>query len=153
MKTSRLIKFAWVFFALLISNYTLSAQSRRMDQNDPATNSNRSVIGKLSGLTTTQQEQIGQIENGYQLVMGELRTQMQNAVDVNEKNALRSEMQQLSQNHQTNIKRLLTKEQKKEYNKLLAENRPAQTPQGRGKGNGQGQGRGGMRGGGQGKRY
>lgn len=153
MKISKLKYLAWVFFVLLLSNYTLSAQGRRMVQNTPATTTNRSVIGKISGLTTTQQEQISQIENGYRLVMGELRTQMQNTADMNEKNALRTEMQQLTQSHQTNMKRLLTKEQKKEYNKLLAENRPTQSPQRKGNGQGNRQGRGGMRGGGQGKRY
>lgn len=151
MINSKLKYLAGIFFVLILSTYSVIGQNRRMDNNAVPNNSERSIVNRISGLSNTQQDQIRQLENGYHLVMGELRTKMQNATDVNEKSALRNEMVQMTQNHQNNIKRMLTKEQKKEYNKILAENKVPQTPQGRGKGKGQGTG--GMRGSGQGRRY
>jgi len=150
MINSKLKYLARVFFVLVLSTYSVIAQNP-LGKNTLPNNSGSSIVSRISGLSTTQQDQIRQLENGYHLVMGELRTQMQNATDLNEKSALRNEMAQMTQNHQNNIKRLLTKEQKKEYNKILAENKVRQTPQGRGKGKGQGTG--GMRGSGQGRRY
>ena len=151
MIVSKLKFLAGMFFVLILSTYSVVGQNRRMDNNATPNNSERNIVNRISGLSTTQKEQIQQLENGYHLVMGELRTQIQKTTDLNEKNALREEMMQMTQSHQNNIKRLLTKDQKKEYNKILAENKVTQTPQGRGKGRGQGSG--GMRGGGQGRRY
>lgn len=150
MKISRLIYLAEVVFALIASSYSGNAQNRKMD-NSATSGNNRSIVNSISGLTTSQQDQIRQMENGYQLVMNDLRTQMQSTANQTDRTALRNEMQEITQSHQNNIKRLLTKDQKREYNKLLAENRTTTTSQGRGKG--QGKGSGGMRGGGQGKRY
>lgn len=150
MKISRLIYLAGMVFALIASSYSGNAQNRKMD-NSATSGNNRSIVNSISDLTTSQQDQIRQMENGYQLVMTDLRTQMQSTANQTDRTALRNEMQEITQSHQDNIKRLLTKDQKREYNKLLAENRTSTTSQGRGKG--QGKGSGGMRGGGQGKRY
>lgn len=151
MNISKLKYLAGGFFVLILSIHSAFAQGRKMDKSESPNKASQSVVERITGLSTPQKEQINQLENGYRLVMGELRTQAQTATDSSEKSALRDEMQQITQSHQNNIKRLLTKDQKKEYSKLLAENTVSQSPQNMGKG--QGKGSGGMRGSGQGRRY
>ncbi len=153
MNNSKLKNLAWVVFVLIVSTYSVVAQGRKTEMSAIPGSSNLSLADNISGLSTAQQDQIRQLENGYNLVMGELRTKAQVATDVSEKSALRDEMQQITQSHQNNVKRMLTKDQKKEYNKLLAENTNTVNPQGKGKGQGQGKSSGGMRGNGQGRRY
>ncbi len=133
---------AWVFFALMLSSLLTVAQNKS-GRNNTETKSGRSIVDQISGLSDKQVEMIGQVEKGYRLTMSDLRTQMQAAKSVSEKSAMRNEMEKVSQSHQTTIKRLLTPVQQKEYNKLLAENRPAaKRSQGKGRGNGSGRGRG-----------
>jgi len=134
----------WVFFALILSSTVTVAQNKN-GRNNAETNTGRSIINQVSGLSEKQVEMIGQVENGYRLTMNDLRTRLQATANVSEKSALRTEMQKVSQSHQTTIKRLLTPDQQKEYNKLLAENRPG-TPRPQAKGQGRGQGKGSGRG-------
>lgn len=147
---SKIIYLAGVIIALMATVSTGNAQNKK-ENSSRQTNGNRSAVENITDLTTAQQDQIRQLENGYRLVMGDLRTQLQNVTAATEKSALQSEMQQMTQSHQNSVKRVLNPSQQKEYTKMLAENRPANSTQGKGKG--QGKGSGGMRGGGQGKRY
>lgn len=151
MKISKLKYLAWVFLALIVSSGITNGQNRKMDKTSAGNANEVNIINNISGLTAQQKEQISQMQNGYQLVMNDLRTQMQNTTDVNQQSALRNEMQEITQSHQNTVKRVLTPSQQKEYNKLLAENRTTNASQGKGKG--QGKGSGNMRGGGQGRRY
>lgn len=142
---SNIKKSAWVFIALFLSFSSLMGQSKKMT-NKNVSNNLGSIVNQIDGLSDDQARMIKQMEEGLKLAMNDLRTQMLATNNVSQKQALREEMQQLAISNQNSIKRLLTKDQQKDYNKLLAQNQTnGQREEGKGKGRGQGAGKGRMR--------
>lgn len=142
---SNIKKSAWVFIALFLSFSSLMGQSKKMT-NKNVSNNLGSIVNQIDGLSDDQARMIKQMKEGLKLAMNDLRTQMLATNNVSQKQALREEMQQLAISNQNSIKRLLTKDQQKDYNKLLAQNQTnGQREEGKGKGRGQGAGKGRMR--------
>lgn len=133
---SKLIKFAWVFFALALGTTTLFAQGWRNGKQAGNGRSNY-CINQVSGLTDEQKTKIDGLNETHQAKMGELRTQRQSTTDAIEKSEIRTTMLKNVKAHRNEVKSLLTAEQQKEYDLLQARGN-----YGNGRGNGNFQGRG-----------
>ena len=140
MKTSKLNKLAWVFFALAFTTTTLYAQGWR-NGNRPANGQNYSCINQISGLTDEQKTRIDGLNKTHQAKMAELRTQRQSTADAIEKSEIRTTMLKNVKTHRDEVKSVLTAEQQKEFDALQQRGNYANS---RGQGNFQsrGQGRG-----------
>jgi hypothetical protein len=120
MKTSKLRKFAWVFFALALTTTTVFSQGWRNANRANRTNNTteQNCLNYLSDLTDEQVVKIEKLETSHQEKMDELRNQRRSTTDLNEKNEIRAEMLNKVAAHQKEVKNLLTAEQQKEYDWL-----------------------------------
>lgn len=149
MKTSKLIKFAWVFFALALATTTLFAQGWR-NWNRANYAQSFTCVDVIEGLTDEQIDQILTLENQHQKVMDELRIKRRSTYDALEKNEIRGEMLKKVNAHRESVKKLLNEEQQKQYDLLHAvgynyQNRPNVSQGAPGYYRGRGMGRGYMR--------
>lgn len=135
MKTSKLTKLAWVFFALAVTSTTLSAQGCR-NGNRPVSGQNNCIY-QVSGLSDEQKTKIDGLNDTHQVKMGELRIQRQSTTDAIEKSEIRTTMLKNVKAHRDEVKSILTTEQQKEYDLLQTRGN-----YGNGRGNGNFQGRG-----------
>lgn len=117
MKTSKLNKLAWVFFALAFTTTTLYAQGWR-NGNRPANGQSYSCINQISGLTDEQKTRIDGLNKTHQAKMAELRTQRQSTTDAIEKSEIRTTMLKNVKTHRDEVKSVLTAEQQKEFEQL-----------------------------------
>lgn len=117
MKTSKLSKFAWVFFALALGNTTVFSQGFG-NQNNRFSNQEKPCLTQISDLSEDQKNKIMELESGHQLNMAELRNERRSAPNAEEKNEIRDEMLLQVGQHQTEVKNLLTDVQQKEYDLL-----------------------------------
>jgi len=136
MKTSKLTKLAWVFFALAVTSTTLYAQGWRNGK-QAGNGQNNNCINQISGLNDDQKTKIDVLNETHQAKMGELRTQRQSTTDAIEKSEIRTMMLKNVKAHRDEVKLLLTAEQQKDYDLLQARGN-----YGNGRGNGNFQGRG-----------
>ncbi|HSO85446.1 MAG TPA: hypothetical protein VLQ91_02765 [Draconibacterium sp.] len=136
MKTSKLTKLAWVFFALAVTSTTLYAQGWR-NANRIGNSCNNYCLTQISGFTDEQKIKIDGLNETHQAKMAELRTQRQSTTDAIEKSEIRTSMLKTVKVHRDEVKSLLTAEQQKEYDLLQARGN-----YGNGRGNGNFQGRG-----------
>jgi len=119
MKISKLQKFAWVFFALILGATTLFAQGwRNGNRAFVQNNQNAPCLNEISGLTEDQSAKISELNEKLQNAMNELRTERRSTVDPIEKNEIRGEMLKKVKVHREEVKSLLTEEQQKEYDQL-----------------------------------
>lgn len=119
MKKSRLQKFAWVFFALVLGATTVFAQGGR---NGKRLNNkqNNLCLEQISNLTENQKSSIKELNEQHQSDMTELRQEHRSITDVAEKTAIRDEMLEKVESHRDAVKNLLTAEQQEEYETLHA---------------------------------
>ena len=136
MKTSKLKKLAWVFFALAVTSSTLYAQGWRNGK-QAGNGQNNYCLNQISGLSNEQKTKIDGLNETHQAKMAELRTQRQSTTDAIEKSEIRTTMLKNVKAHRDEVKSLLTTEQQKEYDLLQARGN-----YGNGRGNGNFQGRG-----------
>ena len=116
MKISKLQKFAWVFFALVLGTTSLFAQgfgnrNRAFAQN----NQNYSCVNSISELTEDQVTDINNLQEEHWEAMAGLREKMWAATSLEEKNAIRDEMLESVVSHRSAVKQLLSEEQQKEF--------------------------------------
>lgn len=141
MKTSKLTKLAWVFFALAVTSTTLYAQG--WNNGKQAGNGwNNICLNQISGLNDEQKTKIDGLNETHQAKMAELRTQRQSTTDAIEKSEIRTTMLKNVKAHRDEVKSLLTTEQQKEYGLLQARRNNGNSRgnanfQGRGQGRGQ----------------
>jgi hypothetical protein len=117
MKTSKLIKFAWVFFALALATTTLFAQGWR-NWNRANYAQSFTCVDVIEGLTDEQIDQIVTLENQHQKEMDELRIERRSTYDALEKNEIRGKMLKKVNAHRESVKKLLNEEQQKQYDLL-----------------------------------
>jgi len=117
MKTSNLQKLFWVFFALIVTTTSVSAQGSR-NGNTVQNNQNLPCVEQISNLTDEQIQEIEKLEASHQGMMEALRTKRRSTVNAIEKSEIRTEMLKRVEAHQNEVKGLLTADQKEEYDLL-----------------------------------
>lgn len=117
MKTSRLQKFAWVFFALAVTTGSVFGQGWRKGNNS-INEQNRYCLTSISGLTAEQQNQIQEMDEKHWATMDELRTQRRSTTDAVEKSEIRTSMLKTVEAHRNAVKALLTEDQQSQYDQL-----------------------------------
>lgn len=117
MKKSKLIQFAGVCFALVLTATTVFAQGWR-NGNRAFENQNYTCVHFISGLTDEQITKIKELETNHQKEMNELRYNRRSTGIIDEKDEVRAEMLKKVEVHRTAVKNLLTDDQKKEYDQL-----------------------------------
>lgn len=138
MKTSKLKKLAWAFFALAVTSTTLYAQG--WNNGKQAGNGwNKTCLNQISDLSDEQKTKIDDLNETHQAKMAELRTQRQSTTDAIEKSEIRTTMLKSVKTHRDEVKSLLNAEQQKQYDQLQAR---GNNGNGRGNGNFQGRGQG-----------
>lgn len=122
MKISKLRKFAWVFFALVLTATTVYSQGNR---NGKRLNNGQknSCLEQISNLSEAQKTSIEKLNGQHQSEMAELRQERRSTADIDEKESIREEMLEKVENHRDAVKNLLTDDQQKEYATLHARNR------------------------------
>jgi len=128
MKTSKLSKFAWVFFALALGTTTVFAQGWR-NGNKTFSYQNQVCLNQISDLSDDQKSKILEMNKIHQEKMAELREQRQATADAIEKNDIRGKMLKKVKAHREEVKNLLNEEQKIQYDQLFTstsntQNRP-----------------------------
>ena len=114
MKTSKLQKFAWVFFAFATATTTVFAQGWR-NGNNGNNRQNLVCLEQISDLSEDQKTKIQELEKVHQEEMAELREQRRLTADAIEKNDIRGKMLRNVKAHREEVKNLLTDEQQKKY--------------------------------------
>lgn len=138
MKTSKLRKLAWVFFALALTTTSLFAQGWR-NGNRSFNGPNNNCINQISGLSEEQKTKIDGLNKSHLEKMAQLRTQRQSTTDAIEKSEIRTTMLKNVKAHRDEVKSLLTAEQQNEFAALQQR---GNNGNGRGQGNFQGRGQG-----------
>ena len=117
MKISKLLKFAWAFFALALTTSTIFAQGWRNSNRGNYTQ-NYTCVDALDGLTDKQIDQLTALENQHQKEMAGFRIERRSTTDALEKNEIRGEMLKKVNAHRESVKNLLTLEQQEQYDLL-----------------------------------
>lgn len=131
MKTSKLIKFAWGFFALALVTTTVFAQGWR-NGNNAVSNQNQVCLNQISDLSDDQKSKIQELDKINQEEMAELREQCRSTADAIEKNDIHGEMLRKVKAHREEIKNLLNEEQQKQYEQLFSSTTNFQNQRGNG---------------------
>lgn len=120
MKTRSIIG---IFMTLMLISIGGFAQGRRMmpcwafaNDSTPLT-----CINVISDLTQEQKAKITELEAKHQSGMNELRVKQRSTYDLSEKNKVREEMIQKVISHRTEVRNLLTENQKAQYDMLHAQ--------------------------------
>lgn len=121
MKTIKLQKFVWVFFALALGTTSVFAQGWK-NGNRVNIQHNGMCLEQISGLTEEQKTQIWGMAENHQTAMAELRNSRRETVDAIEKNEIRGNMLKKVESLQTAVKNLLSVEQQKQYDLLHVKN-------------------------------
>ena len=119
MKTSKLQKFAWVFFALATATTTVFAQGWR-NGNNGNNGQNMVCLEQISDLSEDQKTKIQELEKVHQQEMAELREQRRSTADAIEKNDIRGKMLRNVKAHREEVKNLLNEEQQKQFGQLFS---------------------------------
>ncbi len=117
MKISKLSKFAWVIFALASGNSPIFAQGFG-HQNNRSFSSGEPCLTQISDLSADQKDKILEMGNVQQETMAELRNERRATTDFTEKQEIRDKMLARVEEHQSEVKNLLTENQQKEYDLL-----------------------------------
>ena len=120
MKTSKLQKLAWVFFALVLTSSTTFAQGWG-NRNRVINTENRQVcLETITDLGDDQKTAITGLQQEHLERMAELRAQRRSTRNVDEKNQIGEEMDKEKLAHQNEVKDLLTDDQKAQYDAIQA---------------------------------
>jgi len=114
MNTSKLSKFAWAFFALVLGTATVFGQGRR-NGNSMHYNQNQVCINQISDLSDDQKSKILEMDVIHQKEMAELRDERRSTTDAIEKNEIRGTMLKEVKAHRDAVKNLLTESQQKQF--------------------------------------
>ena len=114
MKTSKLRKLSWVFFALALTTTSLFAQGWR-NGNRSFNSPNNLCINQISRLSEEQKTKIEGLNKSHLEKMAQLRTQRQSTTDAIEKSEIRTTMLKNVKAHLDEVKTLLTTEQQNEF--------------------------------------
>ncbi len=117
MKTSKLQKLAWAFFALTLTATSVFSQGRN-NGNRNLQNQNVLCLEQISDLSEQQKSQIAAMEKSHQESMAEFRVNRRSTSNSIEKTKIREEMLKSVETHQNSVKNLLTENQQKEYDLL-----------------------------------
>ncbi len=119
MKTSKLQKLAWAFFALTLTATTVFSQGRN-NGNRNFQNKDIICLEQISELSEQQKTQITAMEKSHQETMDKFRKERRSTTNLLEKNEIRGEMLKSVETHRNSVKNLLTENQQKEYDLLHA---------------------------------
>jgi len=119
MKTSGLQKFAWVFFALVLTTTSVFSQAWRNNYRINQ-NQNGNCLSQISDLSDKQQKQIIEMEDKHQKTMAELRENRRDTRNAIEKNEIKGEMLKKVEDHKKAVKGILNKDQQNQYDQLHA---------------------------------
>ena len=119
MKTSKLQKLAWAFFALTLTATTVFSQGRN-NGNRNFQNQDVPCLEQISDLNEQQKTQITAMEKSHQETMDKFREERRSTNNSIEKNEIRGAMLQSVETHQNSVKNLLTENQQKQYDLLHA---------------------------------
>lgn len=140
MRTNKLRKLVWAFFALTLTTTSVFAQGWRYTN---GTNQNQNnCLNAITSLNEDQKNQILEMEELHQNNMDEMRIKQRSTLDFEKKSEIRNEMTKMVADHRSAVKNLLTPEQQEQYD-LLHLNRNYRNQQNfanRGKRNFQGSG-------------
>lgn len=117
MKTSKLRKLAWVFFALALGTSTVLAQGWK-NGNNRFNDQNQVYLNQISDVSEVQKTKIQEMESIHQKEMTILRNERRSTGDAIEKNEIRGSMLKNVKSHQTAVRNLLSDEQQKQYDLL-----------------------------------
>lgn len=115
---------AGALIALLLGTTTLFAQPRgNMDRPGYGYGYGPGMcVNVLDNLTEEQKEKIKDLEISHQKAMVELRVERRSTVDPIEKNEIRGDMLKKVKAHRDEVRNLLTEEQVKQFDALMANN-------------------------------
>jgi len=113
MKTSSLRKFAWVFFALVVTSGTVFGQRGRGFNQQSG-----SCLNRISDLTEAQQTQIQKMDEAHWAAMDDLRSQRRSTSDAIEKSEINTTMLKTVEAHRNAVKAVLTEDQQVQYESL-----------------------------------
>ncbi|WP_167616235.1 Spy/CpxP family protein refolding chaperone [Maribellus sediminis] len=119
MKTRSLRKFAWVFFALVLTTATVFAQGRRR-ANTAQNNQNLPCLTQISNLSDQQKAEIEKLETDHQKAMADLSKQRRSTTDAVGKSEIRTTMLKNVEAHRNEVKALLNENQQLQYDQLQA---------------------------------
>ena len=119
MKTSKLQKFAWVFFALATATTTVFAQGWR-NGNNVNNRQKLACLEQITDLSESQKTKIKELEKVHKEEMAELRENRRSTADEIEKNDIRGKMLRNVKAHREEVKNLLNEEQQKQYDQLFS---------------------------------
>lgn len=136
MNISKLSKFAWAFFALVLGTATVFGQGRR-NANNVWNNQNQVCINQILDLSDDQKTKILEMNNIHQKEMAELRDERRSTIDEIEKNEIRGTMLKTVKTHREEVKSLLTESQQKQFGEFSGQGNNYHNR--KGKGNFQGQ--------------
>ena len=117
MILSKLQKFAWAILVLALTTGTLSAQ-QGLGRNAALNGQNNVCLNRISGLTAKQSDKILELDNKHREEMAKLREERRSATDFNKKDEIRNEMLKKVENHRSEVRSLLNKEQQEEFDAL-----------------------------------
>lgn len=117
MKTSKLSKFAWAFFALALGATTVFGQGYR-NRNNVTSSQNQACLSQISDLSDEQKSKILGLNNIHQNEMAELRNQRRSTKDALEKNEIRGNMLEKTKAHREDVKILLSENQQKQFEEI-----------------------------------
>ncbi|MCF8361322.1 MAG: hypothetical protein K9G70_01730 [Prolixibacteraceae bacterium] len=123
MKTQFLSKTTLVLFVLTFMSATaFSFNQGRGNNSVNQRNYNMVCLNQLPGLTDDQVTEITSLNEEHQKEILDLRTERRSTIDLAEKSAIRTKMDELVKNHRDEVRALLTDEQKEVYDKLYLNN-------------------------------
>jgi hypothetical protein len=120
MKTSRFKKLAWVFFALVLTTTSVSAQGFGHRNRIPQSIDGKPCIEKISDLTEKQKTEILAIRQKHQEEMVALREDRPSTIDFDKKDGIREKMLEQKVDHRNAVKALLNPDQQRQYDMILA---------------------------------
>ncbi len=131
MKTSKLSKFTWAFFALALGTTTVFAQGWK-NGNNRFNNQNQVCLNQISDLSEVQKSKIQEMESIHQKEMTVLRNERRSTGDAIEKNDIRGTMLRNVKAHREEVKNLLNEKQQEQYNELFTSTSKIQNQRGNG---------------------
>lgn len=117
MKTNFSLRFAGIFFALLLTT-TFAFSGNDYSGRGRNRGSNALCINRISGLTQEQKVQINDLRNNHQTVMDNLRQERRSTTDLNRKDQIGKQMDTQVSNHRNAMRALLNTDQQAQYDRL-----------------------------------
>jgi hypothetical protein len=120
MKTSKLRKLAWAFFALALTTTSVSAQGYGYRNRVIQPSDGMPCIEQISDLTEKQKTDILALEQKHQEEMVALREDRRSTTDFDKKDSIREKMLEQKVDHRNAVKALLNPDQQRQYDLIQA---------------------------------